>query len=140
MKRLLLSLLLLNLLFVKCYADNYTTDGNYSIALSCDKAPTYIVKVPQILDVTNENTIMYFYVKGDIYGDQTLRVVFDTSITLTSNNRIVPVTVSQGKSSWTCSELSDSYVSSSVFISHQQLNAGTWSGYMNVAISLQGGN
>ena len=83
---------------------------------------------------------MYFYVKGDIYADQTLEVIFDTSAFISYNNRNIPVTVSQNKSSWTYSELSDSYVSSSVSISHQQLNAGTWFGYMNVAISLQGGN
>ena len=140
MKRILFSLLIINLLSVTCYGQDCSNDGDYSIALTYANEPSYTVKIPTTVDVSQNNTIMYFYVKGDIYADQTLEVIFDTSAFISYNNRNIPVTVSQNKSSWTYSELSDSYVSSSVSISHQQLNAGTWFGYMNVAISLQGGN
>ena len=140
MKRILFSLLIINLLSVTCYGQDCSNDGDYNITLTYANEPSYTVKIPTTVDVSQNNTIMYFYVKGDIYADQTLEVIFDTSAFISYNNRNIPVTVSQNKSSWTYSELSDSYVSSSVSISHQQLNAGTWFGYMNVAISLQGGN
>ena len=140
MKKILFSLLFINLFSVTCYAQDFSDNGEYSIALTCLNEPYYTIRIPSTVDVTEQNTTMQFYVKGDIYADQILEVVFDSSTIITYNSRSIPVTVSQMKSSWTCSELSDSYVSSSVSISHQQLNAGTWFGYMNVAISLQGGN
>ena len=140
MKRILLSLLIFNLLFINCHADEYSTDGDYSISLNCTNAPVYSVKVPYAVNVTNKNTTMNFYVKGDIYADQHLWVVFDSSSVLYSNDRTVPVVIIQEKSSWSSSELNNAYVSSGVSISHTELSAGTWSGYMNVAISLQGGN
>lgn len=140
MKRILFSLLFINLLSVTCYAQDCSDEGNYSISLTYVKGPDYTVRIPKTVDVIEPNTTMYFYVKGDIYADQTLEVVFDASTIISYNGTSIPVTVSQSKRSWTCSELRDSYVSSSVSISHQQLNAGTWVGYMNVAISLQGGN
>jgi hypothetical protein len=107
--------------------------------MMCEKAPSYSIRIPKTVNVINDNTIMDYYVKGDIYADQTLMVVFDSYTVLTYKNRIIPVTVSQNKYSWTCGELTDSYVSSSVSISHTKLSAGTWLGNMNVAISLQGG-
>ena len=140
MRRILFSLLFINLLCFHCYGEDYSDDGEYTITLSCINAPSYTIRIPETVDVSQENTIMYFYVKGDIYADQTLNVVFESPTALSNNGRIIPVTVSQNKNSWSYNELYDSYTGYSILISHQQLSAGTWSGYMNVAISLQGGS
>ena len=141
MKKILIySLLVLNLFFVRFSADEYNTDGNYQITLTCVNAPSYSVKIPRSVNVTNENTTLTFYVKGDIYADQSLRIVFDSSTTLSYNGNSVPVIISQAKNTWSCNELSDSYSSSGINISHSKLNAGTWTGHLNVAISLQGAN
>ncbi|MBQ3295896.1 MAG: hypothetical protein IJH00_05415 [Erysipelotrichaceae bacterium] len=139
MKKVLLSLLLFHMFTMVCTAQDYTDEGNYTVSMIYTKAPSYTVKLPKTVNVINENTIMDFYVKGDIYADQTLSIVFaDTYISC--NDRSIPVTVSQSKNSWTCSELNEDYMRSSVSISHTKLSAGTWFGYMNVAISLQGGS
>ena len=140
MKKLLYSLLLINLLFVKAYGDDFNSDGDYTINLNYIKAPSYTVKIPRIVNVTNENTTMNFYVKGDIYADQKLSVIFDSTTTLSSGNKTIPVNIVQTKNSWLCLELTDSFQSSSIVISHNKLSAGTWSGQLNVSISLQGGN
>jgi len=140
MKKLLYSLLLINLLFVKVYGDDFNSDGDYTINLNYIKAPSYTVKIPRIVNVTNENTTMNFYVKGDIYADQKLSVIFDSTTTLSSGNKTIPVNIVQTKNSWLCLELTDSFQSSSIVISHNKLSAGTWSGQLNVSISLQGGN
>ena len=139
MKKLLFSLLLLNILTVHVHGQDYTDDGDYSISLNYTRAPSYTVKLPQVVDVSNENTIMTFYVKGDIYGDQSLRVIFDHSAILSYNDETISLSVTQTKDSWSYNELSDSYTGSSISISHAKLRAGTWAGYLNVAISLQGG-
>ncbi len=99
-----------------------------------------MIRIPESVDVSNENTIMYFYVKGDIYADQTLNIVFDDTTSLSCNGISIPVNVSQNKDTWSYNELSASYSGSSVSISHQRLSAGTWEGYIDVAISLQGGS
>lgn len=140
MKRIFISLLLLNIFYVTCLSEDHTSEGTYSVSLRCENAPSYMIRIPESVDVSNENTIMYFYVKGDIYADQTLNIVFDDTTSLSCNGISIPVNVSQNKDTWSYNELSASYSGSSVSISHQRLSAGTWEGYIDVAISLQGGS
>ena len=138
MKKLILSLLLLNMCIFRCYADEYSTDGDYTINLSCIKAPVYSLKIPKTIDVVNVDTVLSFSLKGDIYADQVLKVVFDETTTLSCGQQSVTVYINQNKDTWTAQELSDTYQNSSITISHTELTAGVWSGRLNVLISLQG--
>ena len=138
MKKLLCSLLILNLFAFAASAEDYDGEGTYTINLTCTKGPSYAIRMPKALNVADETTILTFYVKGDLYGDQRLNIVFDRNTTLSNNSSTVPVSISQAKSSWSHSELSDDYISSSVTITHTQLSAGNWNGRLGVTISLQG--
>lgn len=138
MKKLLCALLLINLFAIPAAAEDYDDEGNYTINLVCTKGPSYAIRMPKTINVANETSVLTFYVKGDLYGDQRLSIVFDKSTTLSNSKTSVPVTISQDKSSWSYSELSDEYVSSSVIITHTALSAGNWNGRLGVNISLQG--
>ena len=138
MKKILISLLLLHMCIFRCLADNYDTDGDYIINLSSVHTPEYSVKIPRIINVENQNTYIHYAVRGDIYADQVLKVVFDETTTLSDGVRNVVINVEQSKNTWTSEELCDTYQDSSLTLSHTALKAGIWSGHLNVMISLQG--
>ena len=138
MKKLLLSLLILNFLPFPISAQDYSEDGNYTINVSCSKTPVYTIRIPEKINISSDETCLTFYVKGDIYADQDLWVVFDPNTSLSDSNRSIPVTVDQNKKSWSSSELDLNYTSSSLTIRHGRLKAGRWKGYLNVSIYLQG--
>ena len=137
MKKILLSLLLINIFALNVNADTYT--GSTSISLSYDVEPTYSVKIPKIVNVSNNITTFSYYVNGDIYADQTLQVLFDKETTISNTNSSCKVYISQSKTDYAANELSDSYSQQQVQISHANLNSGKWFGKLNVVISLIGG-
>lgn len=139
MKKILITIIALCLSYSKIYADEYNQQGTYSIALSCTNSPSYSVKIPKSLDVSNNETVLNYFVKGDIYGDQILKVIFDSETTLTSHAKQETISVVQNKNTWECDELSNSYNQYEITLSHNQLSAGQWNGTLNVVISLQEG-
>ena len=137
MKKILLSLLLINILALNVNADTYT--GSTSISLSYDIEPTYSVKIPKVVNVSNNITTFSYYVSGDIYADQTLQVLFDKETTISNVNSSCKVYISQSKTDYAANELNDSYCQQQVQISHANLDSGKWFGKLNVVISLIGG-
>ena len=138
MKKIFLILFLSCLICFKVEAEDISEDGNYTISLHINNPPTYTVRLPQTIDVSSTSTVLTFYIRGDIYADQTLNVSFAKNVTLTDSINTVPVYITQDKSSWSYSELSGLYSSSTVVITHSQLNAGVWTGRLDVSISLLG--
>ena len=137
MKKILLSLLLINIFALNVNADTYT--GSTSISLSYDVEPTYSVKIPKIVNVSNNITTFSYYVSGDIYADQTLQVLFDKETIISNANSSCKVYISQSKTDYAANELNDSYCQQQVQISHANLDSGKWFGKLNVVISLIGG-
>ena len=137
MKKILLSLLLINIFALNVNADTYT--GSTSISLSYDIKPTYSVKIPKTVNVSNNITTFSYYVNGDIYADQTLQVIFDKETTISNANSSCKVYISQSKTDYAANELNDSYCQQQVQISHANLDSGKWFGKLNVVISLIGG-
>ena len=117
-------------------AENYSNE--FSISLSYDKQPTYSVKIPKTIDVSNNATYFNYYVSGDIYADQILQVLFDSTTTIYSLDDTCNVQVSQNKTSYSQSELTSTYSQCEALITHQKLSAGNWIGELNVVISLVG--
>ena len=137
MKKLLLSLLLINIFAFNVSAETYT--GSTSISLAYDKEPTYSVKVPKVVDVTNNTTTFTYYVSGDIYADQSLQVLFDQETTIYSANGSCKVYISQDKTDFTYDELTSSYSNHTCTLTHNKLDSGKWYGSLNLVISLIGG-
>ena len=86
MKKILLTLLLLNLFLFPVYGDCFSSDGNYEINLTYTQEPTYSVLIPKEINCTNTITSLPYYVKGDIYADQNLIVRFEKQTYLTYLN------------------------------------------------------
>ena len=137
MKKLLITLLLINIFTLNINAETY--EENYSISLSYSVEPTYSVKIPKKIDVSNNNTVFEYYVCGDIYADQILQVKFDEQTIISNSKQTINVYITQEKSNFVMSELSNNYNKYTALITHNDLSTGNWSGQLNVVISLIGG-
>ena len=138
MKKILIALLLINLFAVE--VDGQTFTGNTSISVLYDVEPTYSVKIPKTIDITNPTTSFNYYVLGDIYADQVLNVVFDSNTTVSNNSNSYNVDIAQEKAIWEYSELTNTYKQYEATISHQTFSAGNYVGQLNVSIYLTGGS
>ena len=137
MKKLFISLLLINILSFQINAETYT--GSTSISLTYDIEPTYSVKIPKTIDISSNTTHFQYYISGDIYADQTLQVLFDKQTTIYNANSSYKVSISQSKTIFYANELTTAYKSYDASISHESLTPGKWFGTLNVVISLIGG-
>lgn len=138
MKKLITVFCLLNLFILNINADEFTQDGSYTISLTCVNTPSYSVKIPRSINVSKPITTISFAVKGDIYADQKLNVIFDETATLSNNTKTETVFINQNKKSWTSGQLTNEYYESALTLSHDELSAGIWNGSLNVVIALQG--
>lgn len=136
-KIIFISLLFICLFPSKINAETYT--GSASISLSYDIAPSYSVKMPKTIDISNNSTTFFYYVSGDIYADQTLQVLFDNEAYISNANNSCKVLISQSKTNFASYEINNSYSQHYGIISHQTLDSGKWFGVLNVVISLIGG-
>lgn len=137
MKKLLFSLFLINLFVSSVNAQTYT--GNCSISLNAQVNPYYSIKIPKTIDVQNNETTFEYYICGDIYADQTLKVKFDDETILNNGVNSTITYVTQEKTNYSQSELTNEYETYSITITHDKLSSGNWSGQLNVVISLIGG-
>ena len=138
MKKLLIYLLLISSFIKTAYAETY--EGNATISLSYSVSPSYTVKLPKKVNITNNTTCFKYSVSGDIYADQTLKILFDKQATIYCGNSNHKVNVVQEKSEWSYSQLTNSLIEYEVTITHTDLASGNWHGNLNVVISLIGGN
>jgi len=137
MKKLLLSLLLLNIFASSINGDTYT--GSYSMILTANKVPEYVIKIPTKVDITNNETTINYSVMGDIYANQTLNIVFDDTTTITNGKQNVTLNIAQEKSTFNYNELTNSLITYTATITHNKLTSGNWTGRLNLVISLIGG-
>ena len=138
MKKLLISLLLISIFTSDIYGETYI--GDFDISLSYSKESNYKIKIPKIVDVSNNSVSFNYYVSGDIYADQILNVLFDDSLTLYNNSLTCTSYISQEKDSFSYQELSSLYKPYQATITHQELSSGKWYGELKLMISLTGGN
>lgn len=136
MKLLFTAIFLFITMFSPVKADEITNSGTYTINLSCNKSPSYSVKIPKSISIEEPSTQLDFEVRGDLYNTQRLNIIFDSAATLSYGTKIEPVATHQTKSSWSNQELSNDYISSFVTITHNPLSAGYWTGSLNVRIQL----
>ena len=132
MKKILLSLLIFSLIEFDIYGETYTIPLTYQVS------PTYTVTVPKTVDISSNETSFNFSVSGDIYLDYKLEVLFQNNTTITNGINTVTVNVSQNKDTFTYIDLLNN-TSTSVNLSHQELNSGTWTGTLNILITLKEG-
>lgn len=131
-------MILINLFSACIHADTYS--ANTSIVLSYQIEPSYKVKIPKEIDITDREVTFYYYVLGDIYADQFLNVSFDCEVILNSINNSFKAYVSQEKEYFSSLELSNDYSSYLAYIRHDDIKAGNYTGNLNMVISLIGGN
>lgn len=136
MKILFTFILVLIAMISPIKADEIKNSGTYTINLSCNKSPSYSVKIPKSISIEEPSTQLNFEVKGDLYNTQKLNIVFDSTTTLSYGTKSEPVTIHQTKSSWSNKELTNDYLSSYITITHNPLSAGYWTGTLNVRIQL----
>ena len=129
MKKILLIILFLSFINFDIYGESYTIPLTYNVS------PTYTVSVPQIVDISNEETSFTFSVSGDIYYDYELQVLFADTATITNGKYSSIVNVSQEKDSFSYEDLNNN-ISSSVNLIHDSLNSGYWTGELKILITL----
>lgn len=133
---IILSLLINILLITNISAQDISSDSSISISLYHNEPSSFSILVPKVFDVSADDSILTYYVKGDIKANQNLTVIFSASdISNTYEN--IPISVTQDKSSWTFSQLSENYTAYQIHITHTHLKAGRYSGNLCVDISLQ---
>ena len=123
-------------LFFNLFVSSIKADENYNISLIYDKLPSYTIKIPTQIDITNNDVSLEYFVKGDIYANQILNVVFEKETYITDGKQNVKVNCAQNKTTYLDSELSDSYLKQEVMISHAYIPAGSFTGELNVEIYL----
>jgi len=127
---------LLFFLFINLFTTCISAQENYTVYLTGHVEPTYSVKIPSSIDITNQQCSLTYEIKGDICANQTLNITFDSTTNISDGIRSIPVSISQNKTNFAYSELSDTYTAYSIDISHSKLPAGTYTGQLNVYISL----
>lgn len=133
MKKVFVILLLISLISFNTYGETY--NGKTSIELSYTEEPTYSVKIPESLDITNNETYFDYYLSGDIYADQNLQILFDSQTNITNGIDSYVVNITQDKNTYTHEDLSNE-CTSRVTIIHDELHSGNYTGELNVSISL----
>lgn len=136
MKKLLVILLILILSTKTINAQTY--ENNISIDLTYTKYPSYTVKIPKSIDVTNNNSSFTYYVQADIYADQSIEILFDQTTTISNSVDTEILYIDQEKTIFPYIDLINQVQSSNVSIYHDDLTSGEWFGQLNVMISLIG--
>lgn len=137
MKKIIISILLINLFTIPIQAETYS--GSYSIALDMAIEPTYSIKIPKTIDVSNNETSFQYLICGDIYADQILRIDFGRETKIYSENRYCSVYITPDKNEFSSNELENEYLPYNVVLRHSDLEAGNYMGKISLVISLIGG-
>ena len=123
-----------------------TSETNtHSVEVYATQASTYSVKIPKtiILDGTTGAGAYKVSVKGNISGNQTIKVVPPATFTLSEVATVdaktgVTATINQTKTAWTTSEISDSdWATLDCSISAPAISAGSWNGTFGFTVSIE---
>ena len=116
-----------------------------SVDVYATQGSTYSVKIPKtiILDGSTGNGAYRVSVKGNISGNQTVKVIPDSTFvlsevaTVNAKSDIIAV-VTQAKTAWTTSELSDStWATQNASIAVSPMSAGSWHGTFGFTVSIE---
>lgn len=138
MKKIFIIIFLLNLFTIKIYAQDIDEDGDYDIDFNYVIEPSYSVKIPTNLNITNRHCHFDYYVKGDIYADQILHVDMQKYCTIESEKCEAIISIIQEKSEFTYDELTNDYTRFTAQINHDTLLSGIYRGELSIKIYLQG--
>lgn len=116
-----------------------------SVDVYATQGSTYSVKIPKtiVLDGTTGNAAYRVSVKGNISGNQTVKVIPDSTFVLsevaTANAKSdITAVVTQAKTAWTTSELSDStWATQNASIAASPMSAGSWHGTFGFTVSIE---
>jgi len=116
-----------------------------SVDVYATQASTYSVKIPKtiILNGANGTGAFKVSVKGNISGNQTVKVIPPASFTLSEVASISPkagvtATINQTKTAWTTSEITaTNWNEVDCSISAPSITAGRWNGTFEFAISIE---
>lgn len=138
MKKLITILFLLNLFTINIYAQDINEDGDYDIDFNYVVGPSYSIKIPTNLNITNRHSQFDYYVKGDIYADQKLHIDMQKYCTIESEKCDATISIIQEKNEFTCYELTNEYTRFTAQINHDTLLSGIYRGELSIKIYLQG--
>lgn len=99
---------------------------------------TYSIKIPTNLNFSRRHTVIEYFVKGDIYGDQKLYVEFTDICSIQNNNCLVNVSIKQDKYYFEYDELQNDYSRFAIKLENEKLNSGYYNSKLIVKIYLQG--
>jgi uncharacterized protein YxeA len=116
-----------------------------SVDVYATQGSTYSVKIPKtiILDGSTGNGAYRVSVKGNISGNQTVKVIPDSTFVLSEVATVnaksdITAVVTQAKTAWTTSELSDStWATQNASISVSPMSAGSWHGTFGFTVSIE---
>ena len=116
-----------------------------SVDVYATQGSTYSVKIPKviILDGATGNGAYRVSVKGNISSNQTVKVIPDSTFVLsevaTADAKTdIIARVTQAKTAWTTSELSDStWATQDATIAVSPLTAGSWHGTFGFTVSIE---
>ena len=138
MKKLFIIFILLNLFTSNIYAQDIDEDGDYDINFTYAILPTYSVKIPTNIDVSNRHSYFEYYVKGNIYADQKVHIDMQKYCTIESIKCNAIVSVDQEKDSFSYDELTNEYTRYAVYINHGDLSSGIYHGSLSIKSYLPG--
>lgn len=116
-----------------------------SVDVYATQGSTYSVKIPKtiILDGSTGNGAYRVSVKGNISGNQTVKVIPDSTFVLSEVATVnaksdITAVVTQSKTAWTTSELSDStWATQNASIAVSPMSAGSWHGTFGFTVSIE---
>lgn len=128
--------ILLGALAFQLLAKPINVQDNYIISLNYEKQPTYTVKIPKRINITNNECQFEYFYKGDIYANQELHICFPNIASISDGIRNIEIDVVQDNKVYTYTNLTSDYQSDIVTLSHDDLPAGNYTGELCVEIYL----
>ena len=132
-------------LIVKAKAVSENPSGDQTVKLSAHKASAYTVRLPKVVDVSEESTSFDVTVQGDIAGDERLSVRFSNGflrpIGAKNQSKDIPVLVDfNGNDSYTYihNEINAANTKR-VTLNHDSLEPGNYEGSLSVTIAVENG-
>ena len=120
------------------YGDTYTS--THYISCLYNQEPSYNIKIPKSLDISENTTTFEYFVSGDLYANHSLNIIFENTVIKNTNDKTANVTVVQDTTAIKAENINDTYVKYQCKLLHNTLTPGIWSGELKMVITLTGDN
>lgn len=136
----------LGICFVVTYdedVDSYKNATSSSVTLYANNASSYYVMLPKKVFIQSDAVTKFnILVKGDIAGDEKVKLTFDSSINLAGLNgnagRTVPLTIAGSLNTFSYSHLkNDKTATDTLSITSPEISAGEWEVAFPITIALE---